>query len=407
VAIVFVVPLGIVLHSMFGIRFTPLTCARLGHLALNTHLHVAGRSADPNGPGGRRIFLGAVPVNRQLFDMWKRRLPIIESRILWAFYQYAEPILDRFECFWPLPAHFTPNPRKPAHPFPWKTVDESGPVLAFSPEDHARGRALLQDMGLAEDDWFVCFQAQDAGYNLARAGADTRPHRNCRVETFIPAIRHITSLGGYAIRIGHSSMEDLPEGMGPNVIDYTRNYRSEFGDIYLLGNCRFFLGSSTGTNAVPPLFGVPVAATNYIPYTADPLTRRSLYIPKLLRWRRNGALLHFQESIEYFGGPDAFFDPPASFDRAETYSNDVVELVDSSEEEILDMTLDILDSVSGFEPTPEARKLQSSFKKTFYQRLPDFHEHGPCISPRFAVRHRSLIENVDQSAPVLHLAHGK
>jgi putative glycosyltransferase (TIGR04372 family) len=392
IATLIVVPIFTILQMLWPIKLTPLSMARLGHLALNTHLYVAGRELEKPRKRDFRIFFGAVPVNRQLFEMWKRKLPIIESRIIWAFYQYTEDILDQLKCFWPLPAHFVPDPGKPPLERPWGIIDHVGSVLCFDENDHLRGQNLLREMGLSDDDWFICFQAKDPAYNEFRSGTDSRSHRNCYIETYLAAVQHVTALGGYAVRIGFGSSRSLPGNFGPRVVDYTNNFRSDFGDIYLLGNCRFFLGSSTGTIALPPLFGVPVAVANCLPYTVDPLTRRSFYTPKLLKERRTGRMLHFKEVFDYLGGKDAFISPPAAFDQPSIYNNDIIELVDNTEDEILDLTLDMLDRDVGIPLNPDAAQLQALFKEIFYQSLPDFIDHGPCIGPQFALKYRGLIE---------------
>lgn len=386
-----ILPLSSALCSLRQFKLTPLYTARLGHLALNTHLFVAARNlGSPEGTSSQ-IFFGANPVNRQLFQMWKREIPIIESRLLSAFYQFTSDILDRAECFWPLPEHF-PRPNKKPLVQPFWSIDQAGPVLSFTPEEHRQGGDLLRQMGLSKDDWFICFHAADSAYREAINGTDERYHRVCKVETFLSAAVKIVELGGYAVRVGSVNSQPLPVDLNPKIIDYSTQFRSDFGDIYLLGNCRFFLGSPAGTLAVPPLFGIPVAIANRLPYAVDPLTRQSLFMPKLLKERSSGRLLHFREVFEYLGGREAFIMPPASFDRPETYINDRLNLVDNTDDEILDLTLDMLEQYANTLPDSSAIQLQAAYKRIFFNGLSDMTDHAPDIGPRFAIKYRALIE---------------
>lgn len=385
IVILFVLPVVFLLRPFVTVRLVHLYTARLGHLALNTHQYLANRLVP--GPEKRawHLFFGAAPCNRQLFTMYKRRIPIIESRVVSALYHYLgeDSWVRRLACFSPLP---TANARH-------RAIAVAGPVLSFSNEEKRQGAELLLSMGLAPNDWFVCFQSRDPAFHIKRgAGGDNKQHRNCRIETFLKAAQYIADRGGYAIRIGSTAESRLPEGLSRRVIDYTNKFRSDFGDIYLLGNCRFLLGSSTGTTAIPSLFGLPVASTNNFPMHFNPVGPRSLIIPKILLGTNGKGPIPFSD-LAKLGAFSYRAENVHKWDNFDFYRRLGCEIVDNNEDDILDLCLDMFDRIEGHAPPGDSAELQRLFKRRFLAPQTDEYEYTPDIGPRFALKYRYLIEN--------------
>ena len=381
---VIVAPLCYLIELFWKVRITPLNCSGLGHLAINTHMFVASQRENGQEPRTSRIFFGAVPSNRQLFEMWKRYLPVFESRAFFALYQYSEPVLSKLPTFKPLP----PNARFENQ---YELVHKAGQIMTFSPTDEIRGQELLERMGVEKDAWFVCFQSRDATYHIEREGADVKSHRNCNIETFMKTAKYISSLGGYAIRVGKSAAMPIPETGDPRIIDFANEYWTDFGDIYLIGNCRFFLGCATGTISIPALFDIPYALANNLPYTTPP-NIGGMFIPKLLRSRESGQLMHFKEIADYLGAPESFLND-SPLDDIGFYENEFLSVVDNSETEILDLCKDMLDQLDGIPVDSDAQQLQRRFKEYLFGNMPDRIYYSPNISGRFATRYRNLIED--------------
>jgi putative glycosyltransferase (TIGR04372 family) len=391
VAVLVVSPLGYLLARFAGVRITPLFTARIGHLACNTQLYIADKVL--NGDPYRRVFLGSAPSNHQLLRMFKRVIPVIDFRPFWNFYQYAHDILEPQTCFEPVRQHVPlPNGQVP-FATPHLSLERTPSALSFTKSEQAAGEALLERMGLKRDDWFVCFQAKDSNYHAWRGAVDGTPHRNCNIETFLKAARHVTSLGGFAIRMGAGIDRPLPPTDDLRVIDYAKDFRSDFGDIFLFGNCRFYLGGSTGSKSVPPLFGRPIAIANELLQPPTPMGAHSLYIPKLLKYPEDGHLCSFREVVARLGGEELFV--TALFDESRLYT-DGYSLVDNSEDEILELCLDMLAQLDGTLPDAETRELQHLANVAFYGDThpiaKDILAHGPRLGPSFARKYRHLIE---------------
>jgi putative glycosyltransferase (TIGR04372 family) len=77
------------------------------------------------------------------------------------------------------------------------------------------------------------------------------------------------------------------------VIDYASRCRDDFMDVYLMGHCRFVLGTTSGICDIAMLFDVPRIGTNWVPLGSAPWGKHCLFIPKPLRDRATGRLLPF------------------------------------------------------------------------------------------------------------------
>jgi len=98
------------------------------------------------------------------------------------------------------------------------------------------------NIGIPKNSWFVCLHVRGSGFH---GDAGRREYRNPNISNYIPAIKKITSKGGFVVRMGDDTMKPLPRM--ENVIDYPfTKYKSEFMDLCLMQNCRFFIGGQSG-----------------------------------------------------------------------------------------------------------------------------------------------------------------
>lgn len=172
----------------------------------------------------------------------------------------------------------------------WK-VEKDSPLLTIKDEHREKGLNILEELSIPPGSWFVALHVRGEGY-LSRNARDSD------IFSYIPAIKAITSAGGYVFRMGHSTMKPLPKM--PNVIDYIHTpYKSDWMDVFLWSCCRFFVCTLSGPNNVPPSFGVPILLTNAPCLRASSLSfYNSLMIPKLLRSKSQNRLLTFSEVLE-------------------------------------------------------------------------------------------------------------
>jgi putative glycosyltransferase (TIGR04372 family) len=140
--------------------------------------------------------------------------------------------------------------------------DEYDRIFGSSPTVQDDFRRMCNSWGMAGDDWFVCLHARDASHYSEVAGTG-QTHRNSPIETYLDAIRFITSKGGWVIKLGGPNSPELPSM--ERAIDYARSsFRSEMMDICLIRHAKAFIGTTSGLTNVAISFGVPSALVNCI-----------------------------------------------------------------------------------------------------------------------------------------------
>jgi putative glycosyltransferase (TIGR04372 family) len=170
------------------------------------------------------------------------------------------------------------------------------PLLTLTDEERARGRAALRSVGIADNAWFASLHIRESGFKAHEEFTKVELGLNADVASFLPAVRAVVERGGKVIRIGDPSMTPLPAM--PGMLDYAHSpLKSDWMDVFLLGACRFFIGTSSGPAYVPPLFGVPCALTNWFPTGSRPFNDRDIYIPKLLQVGNPPRILRFENMV--------------------------------------------------------------------------------------------------------------
>jgi putative glycosyltransferase (TIGR04372 family) len=199
-----------------------------------------------------------------------------------------------------------------------------------------------------------------------------------------------------AIRMGSKVESPLPD-LGPRIIDYATNHHDPFMDIYLSARCKFFLGNNSGIITVARIFNVPWAAANMCPFPwVGKAGKRNKDIPKHLQRCSDGHVMTYQE-IASAGLLECYHDEPERLRylfQEETYKKMGYQWLENTSDEILDLCMDMYDSTVGRSLDPEGLRLQDVFNRLYKK---GYHSlTGGGISPRFALRHRDLIESAGQ-----------
>lgn len=319
-----------VLAPLYCIRIGLPRVDRIGHMRSNTEFWLRARSL--RGPR-RSLDLLVAPrtvANEQVARMIARRVPFFRSDLLYyVFYQAQRAFPD--------------------HP-QWQDLSNEGcyfpdiytralPQLGFTEEERKHGRSLEARLGIAPGQPYVCFGARSSKY-LSQAQPEHswsyHDYRDSDIDTYLPAIRMLVKQGYRAIRMGSVVVGGLPEEDG--IVDYANGYRSAFGDVWLMANCRLFVGDTAGLNSLATAADVPTLVTNFIPMAQVPWGERTICIPKLYRRLGETALLRFDE-IAAAGLLEAF--------QTENFAEAGVEIVDSSAEDICAAVEELLSRSDG------------------------------------------------------------
>ena len=295
--------------------------------------------------------LNGLPINQTILDYWKKYFIVIQNPILARIFM---PL-----CFHPL---LRSEEKYAATQFGTSiTYDinnkwgERDPLLKITGEDFKAGHNILMQMGLKENDWFVCVHARESGFDKQSDGS-IADHRNVNIETFIPSIQYIINQGGKCIRMGDSSMSPCPKIDG--LIDYAIGpYKSDFMDVFLCSESLFFLGSNSGIFEISIVFGTPVAISNMSPLTSIPRGRHDLSIPMIHSKSGQNDLLPFSEIMN---------SDIANYRSADDFKKAGIILVPNSKEEILDLTTEQFQKVTNsFVQDKDNGLLQKKYKNLF------------------------------------------
>jgi putative glycosyltransferase (TIGR04372 family) len=382
-------PLFVLVLPFRRVRFGILWTHRLGHLAANTDLYCRRRwlKGSSRSPRDAVFFLvGRAPAaNEQLLRMWRRALPVYRMPLMHALVSMSQSLWAKSYFYEPLTMLSNEHAEFSAAP----------PTLRFTAEEEAQGRAQLERWGIDRDkDWFVCVFARDDAYMQTLYPDEHwayHDHRNCDIDSYAPAIDEIVARGGFVLRMGYHVVKPLGR-VSDRVIDYAVRDRSDFMDIYLLANCRFFLGTSSGVYDVSMIFDRPRVGLNWTPFGTGPLGKDSLSIPKLVECAATGKALSFARILMDFSkrSDPKLYDGKVALEQGYRY-------IDNTAEEILEVCREMLDRLDGtFSPSEEDEALQ----RRYFELFPADHWCRAVKSPigrDFLRRHRHLLIEADHA----------
>ena len=363
------------------VRFVLIRDDRIGHFAWITELFLR-RVKLKIINGKQTLFIGIAstnPSNKQLLKMFKRKMKIIQLPLfIWKVINYTffneRSILIKLKLIF---GHFDVKGTE------FYEINNSKPILKFTPNEEERGRQLLQKMGLGKDDWFVCFHARDSFFLKKKVGTDIIPaYRNWNIRDALKAMEYIVSKGGFAIRMGSLVEKELKTN-NPKIIDYASKFRSDFGDIYLSGKCKLFIGHGSGINWVAEIFNIPVAWVNTIPFEYPPCNKKDIYIPKKFWLIKEKKMLTFAGILKLKLG--------STMDTKE-YDDAGIKLIENTPQEILDLVIEANERLDGtWKTTEEDEKLQQRFKSLFKKGSPCY-GFPSRLGSKFLRENRQLLE---------------
>ena len=312
------------------IRFRPLNSPRIGHFAANTEMYLCERDVGFHGKGSVDIFYNLPGIcNNFLKKKWDDKLHVIPAAMA----------ADRVNRLIPGGnSHIVPMPLD---------IDMQGlmaripPHLCLTEDEKRRGWVFLESLGVPAQSQFICFFSRDSAY-LDKIAPDAQYYRyqdfrDSSIYDCIPAIEELTGYGYYAFRMG-AIVKDRLLTTNPKIIDYGTKHRSDFLDIFLGSQCKFFLGSSAGIIYVPRIFRRPIVNINFIPldirhfFTCLPNT---IVIPKKLWLKSEKRFLSFSEIANGYAGDFSI--------KTQQYKSLGLEIIDNNPEEILAAAMEMND----------------------------------------------------------------
>jgi putative glycosyltransferase (TIGR04372 family) len=296
-------------------------------------------------------------LNAALIDVWAQHVKITTNRV-------AYDLLRPFELFPFLRIDFAEVLGPADRPSQYQTIvkqwGERPPVFRLPNEVLAKGYRALREMGVPDGAWFVPVHSRDGVF--APSVEHIYDYRNCTILNYGAAVDAIIARGGWCIRMGERGTAPLPERRG--VINYPDTpLKSDWMDLFLCNQARFFLGNTSGLKMVSTISGVPCAAANMTPHDcAFGFLPSDLSIPKLLRLK-DGTMPHFAE---------IFASDISRYHDSRQFTDGGVTLLENTPQQIRDLAIEMLDVLDG----KAERTVQDEARQAAFRRLLTPRHHG-------------------------------
>lgn len=323
-----------VLSPIRHVKIGFLVTERIGHLGINTDLFLRRRQMAGDPDRVVHVFLAGRPCNRQLLNMWKRHLNIVECQVLYDLVQYSRWLWERTPYYNPLDTLFNE----------YTEYQKTRTTLSFTPEEKEYGRRELKKMGIdLGKDWYICIYARDSHYlntTYPKGSWGYHDYRNADIDNFKLASEYIAGLSGYVVRIG--SVVNKPFNVSnARVIDYASKHHSDFMDIFIIAHSRFVVGNTSGICDLSMVFDVPYLGINCAPMGNVPHGKNGLFIPKKIKDRKTNRYISFDRIIQETRDRN---DP---LWNGRWWSEKGYEFIENTEDEILDVVREMVRRAEG------------------------------------------------------------
>lgn len=295
----------------------------IGHMAISmgtrARLRILGESTQSF------LVISSRSANDSLLESWEKFFPvlrvsntdasIIESN-LWPLFDHVQTVRTSKGVLDLITAH---NRYARAY-----EVNNHLPLLTISKELEDRAKDKFSNWGWDPNGWFVTMHIREDKDNFPGYGRNSNP------ENYLPAIRAIIGRGGNVVRIGNPGMSALPPLDGFMDLSQYRN-TEDWLDLFLMANCKFFIGTTSGPLIVPTLFGTRILATNAPDLGKFVYLPKGILLPKRVR-TESGSLLSLDQQLKSpAGSTDAWL---GNFDgqRIQWEENSPIDILDAVEE---------------------------------------------------------------------------
>lgn len=239
--------------------------------------------------------------------------------------------------------------------------------LSFLMDEEQKGKEGLSKLGISSNREFVCFHNRDQAYlskYFPEGDYEYHNYRDCSIKNYIPAADELSRRSYILVRMGIEVEESVDTG-NPMIVDYASTSRSDFMDIYLASNCKFFLSSGGGIEVVACIFRRPIACANFIPI-GNPYMRgpRDIFIPKKLWLSSENRYLTFREIIQSGIG---------NYSNTEEYESSGIKVCENTAQEICDLAIEMDERLNGTWNTSDGdEELQRRFWQLYEGFSPSY-----------------------------------
>jgi len=373
-------------HSIFRpVKIFMLRCDRSKISFIVFDLEFALRiEAHNNKISGRKpallfAVLDCDSPNKAFTAMYGRVLPFLDNKKFFTrgIIRYTLPFLR-------IQRVYLPN-KQPDRFKIWANQDST---ISFNSSEIKLGRKQERDILTNESKKFICIGLPEKSYyeskiqkkHVIPTSSDSYDYFPSW-QNYFPSTQSLISLGYEVLRMGQIIDTSLDQVHNPGIIDYASNHRSEFGDVWLLANCKFVVAGGTGLYWISAAFNVPTVYTDAYSLSHSTPGSTDLMTFQLAWSRSEKKILPIQWLIK-------------NVDWAQNRSllNSDVEIIKNSAEEISEVVLEMNQRLDGtWIETDEDRELQARFS-ALWASLPKWRiQAGVRIGADFLRRYQHLL----------------
>jgi putative glycosyltransferase (TIGR04372 family) len=203
--------------------------------------------------------------------------------------------------------------------------------MAFLPVEENAAKSWLRKQGWTDGELFVCLLVRDSAYlaqdSLHRWTEEKSYYHNYRdsdISTYVQAMEYLAEQGIWVLRMGKKMKKPIPS-QHRRFIDYSFHpEKSDLLDVWLFANCYFCMSTASGPDNISDVYQRPLLFLNASPLSGIYSWSDTVCVPKHLVWRNTGKHLNLREYLE------------SSYDRTQDYEKAGIEIIDLSQEEIVE-----------------------------------------------------------------------
>jgi len=200
-------------------------------------------------------------------------------------------------------------------------------------------------------------------------------------DSYYRCVNSLSDAGLAVIRLGKS----IDSAMSPSiskVIDYASTSRSEFGDVWLLGNCKFVIAAATGVYWPASSLNKPALLTDSYGLFNTSYGKHDLKTPQLAWSRSEKKLMPFSWMIAHGEG----------WGHKRSLLEGDIEIIKNTSDEINEVVLEMDQRLNGtWIETEEDIELQSRFN-SLRSKIPKWQvQEGVRIGADFLRRYQHLL----------------
>lgn len=335
---IFFLPLTLLiifLRPIITIRFGNLEYKRIGHLALDTAIYISSNKINKKKTFNFIGYSKKNVSNKQLIKIWKKYIKIYNLSFLFDVLKNSLFIILRSN------AHSINLYHLESKSYLIKNKN----FIFFDRKDMKKINYYLSKLKIPKNAKWVCIHNRDNEYlkkthkYISNDQLKDHSHRNFNIKDLFNASEFLIKNGYYVIRIGNIQ-ETKFDLISQKAIDYSNSkYKNDLMDIYLLSNCKFYLGSDSGIGNVAVISNKYVGLINLTYYSNLNIQSfkrfvifKKFYSKKLKR---------------YLSLREIYSNNYHTLSKANEFDNLNIKLIDNSSDEIENLSIEMEKKING------------------------------------------------------------